>query len=155
MRIYVFSDSHGNGTDMLAIIEKSRPDMIIHLGDGRADVEKIESQFPQTPLIAVRGNCDFGSKLPDKEVLNINGVKLLLTHGYTYKVKSGVGPLLKEGRFLGASLVLFGHTHAALFEDFGGIKLLNPGSCGEGYSRSYAEVIISNPGEYDCRIIKV
>ena len=38
MKVVIFSDSHGDVEIMVQVIEKEKPEMIIHLGDGKADV---------------------------------------------------------------------------------------------------------------------
>ena len=41
MKILIFSDSHGDVDIMRDIVEKEKPDMIIHLGDSIKDAEKL------------------------------------------------------------------------------------------------------------------
>lgn len=153
LKLCVFSDSHGYGGAMLHAIEENEPDMIIHLGDGGAELNKIRSQFPQIPLKAVRGNCDLSLSLPDKEIIDVNGLKIFLTHGHLYGVKNGLDPLLDAARLAQAGLVLYGHTHTAHYTRSGGIEVLNPGSCGLGSSRSFALINIGAGGSILCRIV--
>lgn len=133
IKICIFSDSHNIARNMLCVIGEQNPDIIIHLGDGERDIAKIESQFPKIPLYAVKGNCDIGSVLPDKHVVEINGVKFFMAHGHTYNVKNGLTALLNAAHFSGANLVLYGHTHLAKYEEHGDLCVLNPGTCGQGY----------------------
>jgi putative phosphoesterase len=151
MMIYVFSDSHGSAASMLQEIENGRPDRIIHLGDGRNDTDKIRAAFPDIPLKAVRGNCDTGSILPDRELLYINGLKILITHGHLYGVKGGPGGIVAAGKSAGAGLVLYGHTHAARHDSFDGVDTLNPGSCGMGRT-SFAILEVSDEGRFSVQI---
>jgi putative phosphoesterase len=102
-------------------------DLILHAGDlvsleALAQLEKI------APVEAVCGNMDWPEvrdRLPETRVLDLEGVKVGLTHG------SGA-PLGIEKRvlrqFSGVDVVVFGHTHKALVENRGGVLLLNPGS---------------------------
>ena len=154
MKLLVFSDSHGQADKMLDAIAKGSPDMIIHLGDGGRDIDKIKKQFPKIPLKAVQGNCDFGSDLPETELFSVGAVKLFITHGHIFSVKRTLSPLIDEGIARGANIVMFGHTHAAISSMVGGLYILNPGACG-GFSPSCAEVIIDGKGEIFCRILSL
>ena len=154
MKLMVFSDSHGQADNMLDAIAKSTPDMIIHLGDGGRDIDKIKKQFPQIPLKAVQGNCDFGSDLPETELFSVGAAKLLITHGHLFSVKWTLSSLIDEGIARGANLVMFGHTHTAIYSMAGGLHVLNPGACG-AYSPHCAEVIIDEKSEIFCRILNI
>ena len=155
MLLAVFSDSHGNPERMLRAIEHSKPDLVLHLGDGGRDIDKIKSQFPQLPLTAVRGNCDISGDLPEKKILNINGVKLLLTHGHLYGVKHTPAMLISEAVTQGANAVLFGHTHEPVNYQEQGIFVINPGTAGYPPHQTYAEIEITDSGELFSRIIRL
>lgn len=150
----VFSDSHGQAEKMLNAIAQGAPDMIIHLGDGGRDVDKIEKQFPQIPLKAVRGNCDFSSDLPETELFSVGKIKLFITHGHVFAVKRTLAPLIDEAIALGVNIVMFGHTHSAISSTVGGLYVLNPGACG-GFFPSCAEVLIDDKGEIFRRIVNL
>ena len=90
------------------------------------------------PLTAVAGNCDYGSTARTEWLLELEGVRILLTHGHGYAVKQGTGALLRRARELEAQVVLFGHTHQRLLEEADGVLLINPGSCRD--ERYYAEL---------------
>jgi len=154
LRFMVFSDSHGYSERMLSAIGQSTPDMIIHLGDGGRDIDKIKKKFPKIPLKAVRGNCDFGSDLPETELFSVGAVNIFITHGHTFGVKRVLAPLIDEAMALGANMVMFGHTHIPVFSMAGGLYVLNPGACG-GFAPSCAEVIIDEKGEISCRILMI
>lgn len=154
LRLMVFSDSHGYSEKMLIAIEQSAPDMIIHLGDGGRDLDKIKKQFPQIPLKAVRGNCDLSSDLPETELFSVRAIKIFITHGHTFGVKRVLAPLIDEAIALGADMVMFGHTHIPLFSMAGGLYVLNPGTSG-GSPPSCAEVVIDDKGEIFCRILMI
>lgn len=139
---------------MLRAIEQNMPDMVVHLGDGGRDILKIETQFPQIPLKAVRGNCDICSVLPDTELFPVGKAKIFITHGHIYGVKWTLSALIDEACARGADIVMFGHTHISNYSMSGGIHVLNPGSCGLSSAPSYAEVIIDDKGEIFCRILR-
>ena len=147
MNALIFSDSHGRSRAMRAAIERqiTPPDAIFFLGDGLRDAE--EPELGETPIYAVRGNCDWFSgydDTPDERVMQWAGHTLLLTHGHAYGVKSGMGALLVHAVDVGADIVLFGHTHEPICERIpagsvirGGVAyprdiwLFNPGSIGK------------------------
>ena len=154
MKLLIFSDTHGHGNAMLTAIAHNQPDLIVHLGDGGAELGQIEKQFPQVPLKAVRGNCDFSSRLPEAVFFTAGKAKIFMTHGHVYGVKCGLQPLVEEGRARDADLVLFGHTHRPLSTTHSGLTLINPGSC-SGATPSYAELTIDEHGEILCHIVGV
>lgn len=155
MKLAVFSDSHGYTVKLMKAIVDCSPDLIIHLGDGGVDVEKIKKQFPLLPLKAVKGNCDYSSDLPENDVFTISGVKIFLTHGHLYGVKGGSAALTAKAERLGADIVMYGHTHVADYSRMGNMHVINPGSCSFSTAASFAEVIISDKGEIFCRIIRL
>lgn len=152
MKICVFSDSHGYAGTMLRAIEIHSPDMILHLGDGERDMEKVKSQFPSIPITGVRGNCDWYSLLPETEQLNVCGLNILMTHGHVYGVKSGMDKLIGAARNYGAGLVLYGHTHRPAYTVDRGLHILNPGSC-QSPSGTFAVIDVSAGGDLFCRLL--
>jgi len=120
----VFSDVHGDYKAM----QKLRPlicenDGAFFAGDGLSCV--LQSNIEK--LYWVAGNCDgYG----DKELIaEIDGVKILLTHGHLYGVKSGLQRLFYRAKELDVNAVIFGHTHAPLIALEDGVLFLNPGTC--------------------------
>ncbi len=126
MRVLIASDSHNNSTALQHAILKEEPDAIIHLGDGYRDLP----DCCDIPIYQVRGNCDSSlCGLPEKRVIELCGIRILITHGHIYNVKFTLSPLLLASLEENVSLALFGHTHVP-FEDIQpkGISLINPGS---------------------------
>ena len=64
MKIIVFSDSHRDLDHMRQVVKREQPGTVIHLGDHDTDAERLGREFPQLPLICVRGNCDGWSDTP-------------------------------------------------------------------------------------------
>lgn len=155
MKLMVFSDTHGQPDRMLAAIAQNSPDMVIHLGDGGRDIEKIKKQFPQIPLEAVRGNCDYSSALPESALLTVCGVRLFITHGHVFSVKQTLSLLIDEARSKNADMVLYGHTHTANNTMAGGLYVLNPGASGFSACPSCAEIVIDDRHEIYCRIFRI
>ena len=153
MKIAIFSDSHGRTTPIIAGIRLEKPDLLLFLGDGARDLDKIKSQFPDIPLRAVQGNCDYNSNLPLSDVITVDGITIFMTHGHLYGVKSkNLYALAEAADQNGALLALYGHTHTARIEPVGAVTTLNPGSCGSS-SSSFAIVITDGSGGFSCRIV--
>lgn len=123
----VLSDTHGNVKDiqkLLQVIEET--DYVIHLGDGEFDLNFLPAN-EKAKVIQVKGNCD-GPNLPTERVIEIEGVKIFLTHGHNYSVKNTLYKLLMKGKELGVQMCLYGHNHTANIEQVNGIYLINPGT---------------------------
>ena len=146
MDILVFSDSHGKGEYIDAILRRQvrLPDVIFFLGDGLRDLAW--QNFGGIPVYRVKGNCDFfGADTTDDELLTeLGGVRIFAAHGHTYSVKSGYMKMAQRAAELGADIMLFGHTHEPLTrvlsagESLGGttlsrdLHIMNPGSLASG-----------------------
>lgn len=153
MKLAVFSDTHGLTAGMVSAARRVRPDLLLHLGDYLRDAEALRREFPDIPLRAVKGNCDFASREEDTITFSAGPVTVFATHGDRYGVKHGTDSLLNAAYFAGARLVLFGHTHLPLCQNFGGLMLLNPGTAGMSPHSTFAVVEISDAGGLDCRIL--
>lgn len=147
MRVLVFSDSHGNVEAMEKAIERYRVDAVFHLGDHVSDAMHLAAISP-VPVEYVRGNCDIGySAAPLKRQLNLDGKKILLTHGHEYHVKKGKELLRRQLELLGVDVILFGHTHLAYQEYIGDKVLCNPGAvCGGWQGKSQAALLCWQSG---------
>ena len=91
MEILIFSDSHGSASNMSLALDRQikTPDAILFLGDGARDLDNLF--VVDTPIWAVRGNCDwYSSDLADKteRLLYFEGHTILLCHGHEWGVKS-------------------------------------------------------------------
>lgn len=146
MKACVFSDSHGLVGHMITVIELEKPDICFFLGDGERDVIRLEEHFPDLPIYAVRGNCDFRTDLQRLIVCNVEGVIIFATHGHLSNVKyeDDLRTLTYQAKEAGADIALFGHTHCQHLSENDGITLLNPGPAGFGYYPGYAVLNIEN-----------
>lgn len=143
MKIVVFSDSHGKLDWMIAAVEAECPDHIFFLGDHERDGWDLSRMYPTIPLNAVKGNCDFGPGLEDW-VVELEGVRFLLTHGHKYGAKSGYTRLEAAGLRCGADVVCFGHTHRTMDRNESGlIRLFNPGTIGGPYGQPITYGVIT------------
>ena len=146
MKACVFSDSHGYAGNMIAAIELEKPDLVFFLGDGERDIAKVGEKYPDLPIYAVRGNCDFRSDAKKLLICVVEGVKVFMTHGHLSYVKHDyeLETLTSQSVEAGADIALFGHTHSQELTESRGVTLLNPGSVGRSYYPSYAVLNISN-----------
>ena len=128
-RIIVISDTHRHMDYALRVLDNlSEYDMIIHLGDYSADAARLERLYKNVTVVSVCGNNDFPSpSSPAEREIEIDGVKLFLTHGHKYGVKFGYERIYLRALELGAQVVLFGHTHVPICEKEDEVLMLNPG----------------------------
>ena len=147
MRILVVSDTHGDLNTLIRVVN-SQPsaEIIVHCGDGEEQMQFLKDNYKDKMIVGVKGNCDWGSTFPSKEILNVCGKKIFITHGHLYNAKIGYYQIMSAAREEKADILLFGHTHNAMtyYED--GLYMLNPGSC-HGYMASYGYVDITDKGD--------
>jgi putative phosphoesterase len=131
VRFLVLSDTHGDKTGMvraLDYLDALKADALLHLGDFDADADFLGREL-RLPVTAVSGNCDaFRSMRPTEEILEVEGLRLLLTHGHRYGVKENLQRLLYAALERDCAAALFGHTHEPHLSREEGVLLLNPGS---------------------------
>jgi putative phosphoesterase len=133
--IWVIADTHLSRNQFLpeAFVRRvSREDIILHLGD-IVSLEAFEQLRGLCHLEAVRGNCDMPdlrSNLPPKAILELNDLKIGMTHG-----KGGPSDTLRHvtTEFGGkVDIALFGHTHIPYHMRNNGTLYFNPGSLKSG-----------------------
>lgn len=129
IRLGIISDTHRElGAAQKAIEQMGKIDYLLHGGDHYQDAKEL-GKATIAPVEAVVGNCDwfsFGGL--EEMILEFEKVKILLTHGHRYQVKSGYDLLLERAVQLGVNVAVFGHTHRALQLWQKGVLLFNPGS---------------------------
>ena len=155
MEFLIVSDSHGCVENIQSALSRQlkTPDAVLFLGDGARDLDRLF--LCDTPLWAVRGNCDWASSdFADKteRLLHFEGHTILLCHGHEWGVKGGLGALMVHATEVGADIVLFGHTHTPILqtisagEEVGKVTLsrpmylFNPGSI--GYDGSFGTLTL-------------
>jgi uncharacterized protein len=119
----VISDTHGLLRPEV-VPAFSGVDRILHAGDvgGR---EVLAGLSEIAPVVAVRGNTDFGrwaDGLPETEVVAVGSATFYLLHDpAALDLSPGAA---------GFQAVVFGHTHRPKIREDGGVWYLNPGSAG-------------------------
>jgi putative phosphoesterase len=119
--IGILSDTHGSlGSQVHAAL--SRADVVIHVGDFDTP-EVLDALEKLAPVIAVRGNMDYGrwaDSLPVTDMVELGGITLYLLHN--------LSALDLDPAAAGVQVVISGHTHQAAAVRSNGILFLNPGS---------------------------
>lgn len=132
IRIAVISDTHGDFRNVGRVRARlgGRLDWLLHGGDHFQDAPRVAVNLGVDPsrVRAVVGNCDYPLREPTRQVLELEGVKILLIHGHHDGVKHGFQRVYLRAAEVGARVVIFGHSHVAMNDDDGRILLLNPGS---------------------------
>lgn len=143
MRILVVSDSHGDEAFLEIILRRERKcDMLIHLGDGADDVQRLLEYTANKSVWLTKGNCDPAAYgFAEKHVIRANGKNLLACHGHRFNVKTGLDALYFEGLKEKADACLYGHTHISACEQENGMLFFNPGAVKNG---RYGIITINN-----------
>ena len=140
-KIVVLSDTHGNYSSLeilLPIINEN--DILIHLGDHDSDLKFFEREI-KSKIYSVKGNCDGGG---EDLIIEVDGVKILLTHGDRYGVKTSLYKLTLRAQELGVNAVFYGHTHLFNITEIDGVTYCNPGSLSRYGECSYGYAVIYN-----------
>ena len=160
-KILITSDTHRRDGNLLEVIQNEAPfDMFIHLGDAEGSEDMITSwckeQNPDCEVYMVLGNNDFFSDLPREDVIDIEGNKVLVTHGHYYGVSMAFDQLADAAKQRGCNAAFFGHIHVPVLEKEDGILLVNPGSLAfprqRGRRPSYAVLETDGNGGMDVEI---
>lgn len=123
MIIGVISDTHGVlRPDAVELLWGSQH--IIHAGDV-GDPAILVKLNEVAPVTAVRGNVDYGDwakKLPDANVLEVEGASIYVLH-----ILDRLDLKPEAARF---AAVIYGHSHVPKQETNNGVLYFNPGSAG-------------------------
>lgn len=152
MKLLVLSDSHGDTGTMVDVVEKERPDEILHLGDCWSDGESLSYIYPQIQISMVPGNCDFCPGRKGVLLLERQGVSILMAHGHQWRVKSGLELAMKAAGDSGADILLYGHTHEAACWQERGMWVMNPGTVGGRYAKASYGVITIEANGIQCQL---
>ena len=163
-RLVAVSDSHGMEDRLRRVLthafSRGPVDALVFLGDGLGEWERVSQEFlygrPQLRLYAVKGNNDYGREAPLCQLILVGGANILLCHGHTFHVKSGLYRLEFEAVEKNAQAALFGHTHLGHLDTAYGCLFLNPGAvCNYGDSMPvYGEVLVEADGRVRGRLFR-
>ncbi len=130
VKIGVLSDTHISGYDekLKNTMDQhfSDVDLVFHAGD-LIDLEVLQ-MLEEKKVMAVCGNMDkpqVRQELPEKLILELNGFKIGLIHGWGSPEGIEKKILNKLGRL---DCIVFGHTHFPVNTTIDGVFFFNPGS---------------------------
>ncbi len=126
MKLVVFSDAHGAQDIVQFILDvNTDADYFISLGDHELSQDYLLSN----DIIPIKGNAARDAGFVFERELEVEGMKLLLTHGHKFAIHRGLNKIGKYAIQKGYDVVLFGHTHIVEVKKIGKLLFLNPGSC--------------------------
>lgn len=137
-KILVLSDSHRRNQTIEDIIQLENPDCLIFCGDLLKDLKQLNFDIP---VFKVKGNWDYYSKTENCKLIEIENVKIYITHGHNENVKSGLNNLKQIANAIKPDIVCYGHTHIQSLVSENNITYLNSGCCEKG---EYATIIVDN-----------
>ena len=125
--VVVVGDTHGRWEPVHKEI-RSLPglNVLLHTGDHYQDGGALARKL-KIKGYSVVGNCDRADGAREN-TLELEGHRILLTHGHLYRVKQTMNHLYYKAKEAGYDIVVFGHTHAPFLEKADGIWFFNPGS---------------------------
>ena len=125
MRLLVFSDAHGDINAIERVLEFNEDvDLKISLGD----LECPEQLLFKHDCVAITGNSLRDPGFVDHDQMDLEGLRIFMTHGHHFKVQRNMKRLLDHVKVNKCDIALFGHTHIAYHERIFGIDFFNPGS---------------------------
>jgi putative phosphoesterase len=129
VRLGIIADTHGLLRPGVSYVFE-QVDRIFHAGDiGSLDI--LTDLEAIAPVTAVYGNTDgftLRDRLPDVVDIEIDGFRLLLTHGDAFGVPT---PEKLNRSYPNAEIILFGHTHRPLLTIVDSVvTVMNPGAAG-------------------------
>ena len=154
-RYLVLSDSH-RATGVLEQIlmaaeAEGSLDGVVHLGDGWDDLKSFERHLP--PIVRVPGNCDRTAWNISQDQLilavELNGVRVLATHGHLLGVRQGTQVLKARALAEKCRVAMYGHTHTPCLKEEDGVLILNPGAAMDHH---YAYLFIGGDGKVSAEL---
>lgn len=123
-KVLIVSDSHGLTTELIKVKERHTVDFMVHCGDSELEMDDpVLKDF-----YLVGGNCDFDSRYPGEQVLELGELKFFIVHGHLHQVKQNLTVLVNEARKRDATIICYGHTHVAGVTQSENQLFINPGS---------------------------
>lgn len=125
MKLVVFSDAHGDRKVIQRIVKFNMDaDYYISLGDS----ELPHKFLLELDVLAIKGNYPLDAGFVFEKILDVEGKKVLLTHGHKLNLSSGLIPMITYGTQQNVDIILYGHTHVARADRVQDLLMINPGS---------------------------
>lgn len=143
MIIGIISDTHGSKKAIEYAVERV-PDAEywLHAGDYSQDTDYLK-KLVSVPVLAACGNCDgYDTLAKNDEYLMLEGKQIWLTHGHHYCVKENLRELRYWAEQYESDIIIFGHTHIPIIEQYDSKCFINPGSA--KYTSTCARVEIAD-----------
>ena len=142
-KIVIMSDNHGDD-QALELVKRLEPaaDYYIHCGDSETYNFALLNEY-----YSVKGNNDWHLNLPTQLTMEIEGYKVLVTHGQYFGYfnrEYAMNDLLTQNH---AQILICGHTHMPMFMQDGDYYYVNPGSTSfprGGSKKSYGVLLLDN-----------
>lgn len=129
MKTLICSDSHTRLDYFQEVLNLEKPELVIFAGDHSTDAIDMSYLFDYIPFIIVKGNTDYYDyHTKEKHIFELDGKKVLLTHGHLHGVKMNLKELEMEATNSKVDICIFGHTHIPFHVENNGITFLNPGA---------------------------
>ena len=131
MLVGVVSDTHGNQEGMHRLAELLRAagvSTLLHVGDDYRDLAFLAREG--LTVLGVPGvYCPEYSdpQIPNRQVVEVNGVKVLLTHTETRHRLDAPQDPDPQAPARGVKVVIYGHSHLPALQERAGVLWLNPG----------------------------
>ena len=151
--IVVFSDLHYSEVPTQLKEACQYADYVFFLGDGLFNVKEIGYA---DNFYAVRGNCDYTDSYDEEKVIEVEDLRILITHGHRYGVKDDTMSLLNRAHELKCDVAFYGHTHCPDIETIEGVTMVNPGAlyAPQGSNRSYCYCVV-NKKRFSPKIVEL
>lgn len=122
----VMSDSHHDRDVVNKIKEKYQENAsaIFHCGDS----ELPSNDSVWQGITVVSGNCDYDDGYRDFQLREVEGKKILITHGHLFSVGYGLDRYASFAGEQHADIALFGHIHQPVAQKIKNCLFINPGS---------------------------
>ena len=147
----ILSDTHGAAPRELRD-EIDQADYIIFAGDGYYALYNFLTENERAKFVAVCGNCDYEIGGDVQQVIEIEKVRIFLTHGHKYGARYSNAEIYAAAKENNCSIAIYGHSHRAENVTMDRITLFNPGSYRDSYSYGY---LIVDQDKYFVKNVKI
>lgn len=124
-KVLVVSDTHTHNDKWIELINKLKPNVILHCGD-HCTQEEIMNKYA---TYWVAGNNDiYGEEI---KIFNIENVKFILMHGHQASridLKKWKLNLIQLAKQNNVNVLVYGHSHIQDIDEIDNIIAINPGS---------------------------